>query len=982
MITRNFRKKRLAATMSLALGAVYAGPNWAQETDDPESEQPDVEVIEVSGIRGSLTKSMLIKRSSNGVVDAISAEDIGKFPDTNLAESLQRITGVSIDRTNGEGSRVTVRGFGPDYNIVTLNGRQMPAAAGGGRSFDFGNLASEGVAAVEVYKTSRAAQPTGGIGSTINLVTAKPLSNPGRKASVGAKGVYDSSTNENSALTPELSGIYSQTFNDDRFGVQIIGSYQKRNNGTAAASTGSGWYTIQGNQPDWGSLPQNGSFVNRPQENDVYAVPRSLAYTISEIERTRLNGQLTLQYRPVDNFTATLDYTYSELETQSTRSTISAWFNGVPTGGEYTQGTNTEGSVVGPVIYTDASCCDIAMGMSDTAAKNENNSLGLNLEWYINDNLSIEFDAHNSNAQSGPDGPWGNGNSITAVQFDRTSTTVDYSQDFPVMTITYPDGVNGLDPSRMLTSGTTMQNNYTKSDIAQYQFTGKYIPDSGLVSSIDFGIASIEVKNRTTFSNAQRDTWGGYGSPEDYPDDIFVKKSLPGKFSDVIGSNGAAMEPYYIQADFAALADAISAIAITNGDDLGPCDTYLCPSTNYDTDRRTTEKQLAVFGQAHLVFDIGQMPANLVFGARYEDTTVDSTALVPDYSTIRWSGANELVPVVVGETFTSLSGEYDHFLPAVDFNIEPIDDLILRASYSKTITRPGYADIQGGLTIATVARVNGGTGNSGNPGLLPFESDNIDISAEWYYEDGSYLSIGYFNKKVDNFIGNDTYTDTVFDLPNPAGGPRYDAAVAATGTTDNATIRDYFFAQGWVDANGDIVGIEGEDPYMEFSISEPVNSDERKVDGVEMAIQHLFGDSGFGTMINYTVVDGDVKYDNYNTNKGETPNQFVLLGLSDTANAVLFYDKDQWEFRIAWNWRDQFLSGTSDGNGENNPVYVESYSQIDVNISYDVTEDLVVFLEGINVTNEYQRRHGRHKNMLISIEDVEPRYNIGLRYNF
>ena len=132
MITRNFRKKRLAATMSLALGAVYAGPNWAQETDDPESEQPDVEVIEVSGIRGSLTKSMLIKRSSNGVVDAISAEDIGKFPDTNLAESLQRITGVSIDRTNGEGSRVTVRGFGPDYNIVTLNGRQMPAAAGGG----------------------------------------------------------------------------------------------------------------------------------------------------------------------------------------------------------------------------------------------------------------------------------------------------------------------------------------------------------------------------------------------------------------------------------------------------------------------------------------------------------------------------------------------------------------------------------------------------------------------------------------------------------------------------------------------------------------------------------------------------------------------------------------------------------------------------------------------------------------------------------
>jgi TonB-dependent receptor len=118
---------------------------------------------------------MDIKRTSRGVVDAISAEDIGKFPDANLAESLQRITGVSIDRERGEGSQITVRGFGPEYNMVTVNGRQMPTHNGVNRSFDFGDLASEGVAGVQVYKTGRADAPSGGVGSTVNILTPKPL---------------------------------------------------------------------------------------------------------------------------------------------------------------------------------------------------------------------------------------------------------------------------------------------------------------------------------------------------------------------------------------------------------------------------------------------------------------------------------------------------------------------------------------------------------------------------------------------------------------------------------------------------------------------------------------------------------------------------------------------------------------------------------------------------------------------------------------
>ena len=164
--TRNMKWAALLCGVS-AVSLMSAMPATAQESDEELTQ----EVVVVQGVRASLERAMDIKRSANGVLDAISAEDIGKFPDTNLAESLQRITGVSIDRVNGEGSQITVRGFGPDFNLVTLNGRTMPTAeanvvgsrgnynGGGGRAFDFSNLASEGVSSLEVYKTGQAVLP-------------------------------------------------------------------------------------------------------------------------------------------------------------------------------------------------------------------------------------------------------------------------------------------------------------------------------------------------------------------------------------------------------------------------------------------------------------------------------------------------------------------------------------------------------------------------------------------------------------------------------------------------------------------------------------------------------------------------------------------------------------------------------------------------------------------------------------------------------
>ena len=170
--------------LAAASGLLFAGAAAQAQTAAPEanaSAPQQLEVVVVTGIRRSLESSVSLKRNAHGVVDGIVAEDIGKFPDTNLAEAMQRISGVSIDRSNGEGSRVTVRGVGPDFNLVLLNGRQMPASSindtsvSDSRAFDFANLAAESISALEVYKTGRASAPTGGIGATINIKTARPL---------------------------------------------------------------------------------------------------------------------------------------------------------------------------------------------------------------------------------------------------------------------------------------------------------------------------------------------------------------------------------------------------------------------------------------------------------------------------------------------------------------------------------------------------------------------------------------------------------------------------------------------------------------------------------------------------------------------------------------------------------------------------------------------------------------------------------------
>lgn len=982
--------KARQSLMSLAVAsacAAAAAPGYAQEAPAKAADAPaDVQSVVVTGLRASLFSSMNLKRNSDGIVDGIVAEDIGKFPDTNLAESLQRISGVSIDRNIGEGQKITVRGIGPDFNMVLLNGRQMPTSNLGdlnGRAFDFANLASEAISQIQVYKTSRAETPTGGIGATLNVMTARPFDRPGLHASIGAKGVYDTSNDKlphdiqaNRSLTPEVSGIYSNTFANNTLGVALTGSYQERNLGFNNAAVSNGWKgPFRGDENSWGVIPQGPSdscpacvITNRPTGGNLYSVPQNLNYNFNGVKRQRTNAQLTLQYKPVDTLVTTLDYTYSENKLQTKRNDISAWFNFGPSSSAWTSGSPSS-----PLVYKEfVANSDIAMGAADFATKTQNKSLGFNAVWKPSSTLRMELDAHHSTAVSGADSPFGSSNTLGTASFSRGNTTADFSHDFPVLSI---EGADFVGKPQQVT-GSVFTNSYMKGEVEQLQAKGAWKVLEA--SEVKFGLNYTKVDNRSAFSNNQRDTWGGATKPSDYPSSLWHPDTLRQYFDKIDGSGNPNLFNQFYTFNFAQVRQVVANAS-------GQPNLYM-PKNYFDNDARTEEKSKALYLQFNTDWDT-RLPIHTSVGVRYEKTDVVSTALVPSATKISWVSQNEF-PITFGDpTFTTLTGRYHNLLPSFDSDIELTSDQKLRFSYGETIGRPRYDQIQGGTTLNSLVRTDGGTGSAGNPALKPVKSKNFDLSYEWYYGKQNFVSLGLFKKNLENYAGQSRVFATPFNLHTPVGGALWNEAIAsACANTDTTCIRNYIFknhptAPGVTppgvngDVNGTIVG-QPSDPVAQFQITSFSNQKKASLNGAEINLQHMFGESGFGVSTNYTFVHSGLRYDN-----NAVGEQFALVGLSNSYNVIGIYEDKKWTGRLAYNWRGQFLSSTFDGSGPN-PQYVEPYGQVDVSLTYAYNEKLSFQLEGINVTNQIQRVHSRTQQQLESVTQGGPRYMIGARYKF
>jgi len=1030
ILQKNFRIKPLTAAVASVISLTTASMVYAQD---------EGEEIVVTGIKASLQAAMDIKRDSAGVVDAISAEDIGKFPDTNLAESLQRITGVSIDRSNGEGSKITVRGFGPDYNMVTLNGRTMPSGSayggssgadastngGNSRAFDFANLSSDSIAGVEVYKTGKANIAAGGIGATVNIKTARPLDTSGLKASIGGKAVMDTTNRTGSDVTPEVSGLVSWSDDSSMFGVALSASYAERDSGYTGATVND-WSVERwagGDANTLWSIPANDpAFKNAPAVGQLYARPNDVRYSFADQQRERTNAQLTLQYRPIENLTATLDYTYAQKDQSEHRGEVTTWLQK----GAYTTLVEFDNSAIKTPKFVSedyaakGAAVDTGFAQQYREQQDTLESTGLNVDWAVNDQLTVTLDAHHSTMESVPTGPGHSGELDVGIgSVVKTSANWQFSgAEIPTWTQTNKSDLAGSLSSSVLRVWSVEQ----LSTVDQGQVNAKWKFDDG--GSFDFGIERREMSSNTINYNGNNpQILGGWGAsaPGEFPADLFEPFDVAGEFNDASTGNSPHIG---FRADARELANFL--VSKYNGELLpkvNPADPDEKPRyepigyigiedtqvpgqiRNSKSNNDVEENTDAVYFQLGNKGTIGGIEVDMLAGLRYENTKQVSSSDTPLVDYFVWASDNDFTAVSgAAGSKVSVNNDYDLFLPNLDLSAKLSDNLVARFSYSKTIARPtlsnldasvsGYGINGSSLNVGTSVKANANT-----PTLQPLQSSNIDISVEWYFDDASYVSAGVFQKQVTNFVGNENTQQTIGTIRDQTAGPRAQAAFAELEANGFSTDDQHIFAMMNFLAHPDIWGAPAgmtdadvaelattktayqilpaaDDPLMQFDVTVPVNNHEAKIYGAEFAGQHFFGDTGFGLQANYTIVRGDVHFDNQIIDA----NQFALLGLSDTANLVAMYEKYGIEARVAYNWRDTYLSRTGWGSG--NPGYVEAHSQIDMNVTYHITDDLSVSLEGINITGEDRREHARNSDMMIGYDDLGARYQAGVRYNF
>ena len=980
-------KTAIAQGIAMTLGASVLSSPLAMSQ---ESERVLEEVV-VTGIRSSLMNAMDVKRDQDGVVDAISAEDIGKFPDSNLAESLQRIPGVSIDRSRGEGAQVTVRGLGPNFNMVTLNGRQMPTAsspeqesissATQSRAFNFDQIASESVSGVFVYKTARANLTPGGMGATIDVTTARPFDFDETKIVTNLKAVHDSTVEEGDDVTPDVSALFSTQLMDGKVGLLANYSYARRDFAEPSAHT-DGWLRDNAGEQGYEKWCENADCDGVPY---IYR-PVGNVGEIQNNERTRVNAQLVAQFAPTDNIEITLDYVYSDFKVEQDRY-VTTLFGTVNDSTITNLELDSNYSVLG---YTRAGQALDAQTY-ENKEKIENDSFGLNVEWLVNDNLMVTFDGHNSEAKSQPNGelndrnyiiqgPLGviydlgyNGGGIDIAYDDSAAYrgTCQFGQDDPgggggtfgELGATEPGcdripGVDGLqDPDGYSGLGSVFKSIAVDNTVDQYQLDFTWNFDDVDVS-IGGSYTEYEVETRATNT--------GFVFQGLYPcagcDESISQPFKTGAPSGFQTTNKVNLDAFQNTPRDAFLGQNFANQGFEQG--LVPAGGNW-PNTDEEviaafppTFFSAKEESTAFYVDLTNDFEIGGMPARIAAGVRYEDTDVEGSAFQ------NFPLSLSIVSITEGrvdpgpdETFFTLEGDYSVFLPAVDFRIEPWEGHVARTSYGKSIARP---DLNGLRPTTTVSDYRPGiaTASSGNPDLDPYLSDNFDLSYEWYYAEGSYMAVSYFYKEIDDYIGSDVESDVILDVNGePLRNPedRFDgSAVSPTPVTSEPT-----------------------DPIAVFDVSRLVNGEQREVDGLEIAVQHLFGESGFGMQANYTYVDSDAEYDT-----DDFSSQAILIGLSDSANLVGFFENRTFSVRVAANWRDEFLYGTNQLRATSEPVYFDDYLQVDFASSWFITDSMTLSFEVLNVFGEDQRQTGRYSSQFLFENDQDARYTLGLRAEF
>lgn len=946
-------------------GAGQAAASTAAPATVASDPQADKEAaIVVTGLRGSLQRNLDLKKNALGVLDAISAEDIGKFPDPNVAASLQRLPGVTVQLSGvrGEATGVTVRGFSGDFNETLYDGRHISTATGN-RAVDFSTVGSDFVGQISVYKTPDVSVSSSAIGATIDIAFPKPFDHPGFHMATSLSGTLQDRSGK---AEPSAALLVSDTFANGTMGILADVAYSRHETTTNHVYVNGwegGYYApcqLAGSTATNCSPATAGAGVAASNAETVLGwFPQQAGAEQARTRDERIDARLAYQWRPSDKILLTVDDNFSSQIVETDTYGYAAWFN-------MSQLTNVKQDANGTAIDFNQPGTPMDMNAGIAHSLIDVNQLGVNLKYEATDHLKFDFDAATSKSWLNPNGEIGNNSSdigYGGTLGANTGLAVNgpSSSSLPTLHDIGPNGNESqfLDTSLIGSHVMVRQAQQNTDRVRQFRFKGSWEQDG---MKVQFGASykedTFHLQERDTFTNNFWQAYAGYGSPSGRSTGVLLPSSIYGNTistANFIPGYSGTLAPGILSYNPIAVYNYLQGLGNPQTTNI-PGYNYGCCGTAYtgtldlalspSSVALITEKTWAAYVRGSFENEIASMPFHFSSGLRFENTDLNTVALGQSPVALETSSADPTLLTTQyannGATQTIIaSHSYNYLLPSLDMKLDVTGQLHLRFDASRTLTRPALTALNPVLSVGSGQRVGALTATGGNPNLQPYLSDNYDLAAEWYFAPNSYLSIDGFLKHVSNFIVNGVQRQTINGVIDPTTGQP-----------------------------------------AQFAVSQEVNGPDATVHGVEIALQEVIGHSGFGFTLNGTFVG---------TNKPYNPQDistsgFAVTGLANSANLVAFYDKHGFQARVAVNWRDSYLLqfGQNQNTGQfgAEPTFVNSQIQVDLSSSYDVTRQATVFGGITNLNNSVYSTHGRFSNQLLDAYAYGRRFTFGVRYHF
>ncbi|WP_394189504.1 TonB-dependent receptor [Pseudoalteromonas atlantica] len=881
--------------LALALSSLLVAPSYAQEA---ETEDHAMEQIVVTGSYiKSLEQAIDLKRTNIGFSDSIVASDIADFPEQNLAEALQRMPGVTIERNKGLGQKVNVRSLPSEFTFVSIN-NLATASGSGGRDVEFDMFASEIIQSVTVKKSPTAADEEGGIAGSVAITTARPFDYEGRKLVASVEGAY----NEISEQTdPKFAFLASDTFGD--WGALASVAYSERTNRTDSNSgidfrPLSRWLEKSGSS-QWQSDQaadvlerDTGITINDRFDSDE----TSRVVFLNKVgdrsyltEQEKWGATLSLQYKPSSEFSLTFDGLLGNFDDHEDEYDAAAYaassVSSLERVNQYDSSTLND---YGITVLTDV---DYAATQHEFLSKEHSSEtdyqqFSLAMDWLVG-----EWDINGLIGYSGAD------KSIESTNLKHTAYRATRSRYTSTGAETIPsDNADTFDMYNSPESYLFDYNEVNLEDISDDKYAAQLDFSRHLnleffpaLTKVQFGARYTDKSkqrnygsNRVTGPSAGDSSWVGTRTLAD---------SELTNISDLV-NGGEYLSEVPSKQGWSQISNSYARNQLRY-DGFG---VEFEPDQYYQVEEKTT----AIYAMADFTFDIGDMPATLNTGVRYIDTDVNSSGY---HQVQNDDGSTNYTSAPI-----SKSGNYTDLLPSVNFTLELNDDLVLRAAASETLMRPALTDIAYKRTVS----LSEFKYRDGNPDLKPTYADQWEVGLEWYLEEGGLLAVSYFEKEIEGVV-RESLTGVV------NGVTKYN---------DNGTV----------------------DGVYDFDVYQKVNAEgSYDVSGVEFIAQiplvrfHNMLD-GFGINANYTTLDNSL------TGASDLGIPTPPEGLADeTYNLTFYYENESFDARISYNYKDKYVEYIE---RDMYPVYRDAYGQTDVSLGYNINDAMKVTLEGINITDE------------------------------